>query len=78
MANNKTEVRRILDAVKAEGRTSLTAPEGKRVCDAYGIATPNEGVAASAAEAAKLLGHGVPVVLKIVSPKYCTRRKPAG
>ncbi len=45
MANDKTEVRRILDAVKAEGRTSLTAPEGKLVCDAYGIATPKEGVA---------------------------------
>ena len=51
MANNKTEVRRILDAVKAEGRTSLTAPEGKRVCDAYGIAPPTEGVATTAADA---------------------------
>ena len=45
MASNKKEVRRILDAVKAEGRTSLTAPEGKPVCDAYGIAVPKEGVA---------------------------------
>ena len=67
MANNKTEVRRILDAVKAEGRTSLTAPEGKRVCDAYGIATPKEGVATTAADAAKLAAAmGFPVVLKIV------------
>ena len=31
MAHNKTEVRKILDKVKAEGRTSLTAPEGKLV-----------------------------------------------
>ena len=54
MANNKTAVRQILDKVKAEGRTSLTAPEGKLVCDAYGIAVPKEGVATSAAEAAKL------------------------
>ena len=30
----KAEVRRILDAVKADKRTSLTAPEGKLVCDA--------------------------------------------
>ena len=54
MANNKTAVRQILDKVKAEGRTSLTAPEGKLVCDAYGISVPKEGVATSAAEATKL------------------------
>ena len=68
MTDNKTEVRRILDTVKAEGRTSLTAPEGKVVCEAYGIAVPKEGVAASAAEASKLAaGMGFPVVMKIVS-----------
>src|SRR6266404_6182020 len=33
-------------------RTSLTAPEGKLVCDAYGIPVPKEGVAKSASEAA--------------------------
>jgi hypothetical protein len=33
----KADVRKILDAVKADKRTSLTAPEGKLVCDAYGI-----------------------------------------
>ncbi len=49
MANNKTAVRKILDAVKAAGRTSLTAPEGKQVCDAYGIPVPKEGVATSPA-----------------------------
>src|SRR6266496_5521321 len=70
MANNKTAVRRILDKVKAEGRTSLTAPEGKQVCDAYEIPVPKEGVATTAAEAAKLATKiGFPVVLKIVSPQ---------
>jgi acetyl coenzyme A synthetase (ADP forming)-like protein len=70
MANNKTEVRRILDKVKAEGRTSLTAPEGKLVCDAYGIPVPKEGVATTAAEASALATQmGFPVVLKIVSPQ---------
>ncbi|MDQ3447492.1 MAG: acetate--CoA ligase family protein, partial [Pseudomonadota bacterium] len=49
MASDKIAVRKILDKVKAEGRTSLTAPEGKLVCDAYGIAVPKEGVATSAA-----------------------------
>lgn len=48
MTKDKTKVRQILDAVKAAGRNSLTAPEGKLVCDAYGISVPQEGVAASA------------------------------
>src|SRR6185295_7526062 len=79
MAIDKTEVRRILDQVKAEGRTSLTAPEGKRVCDAYGIATPKEGVAKSAAEAAKMAAAtGFPVVLKIVSPEILHKTEAGG
>src|SRR5256714_4869540 len=79
MANNKTEVRRILDKVKAEGRASLTAPEGKLVCDAYGIPVPKEGVAISAADAAKLAtGMGFPVVLKIVSPEILHKTEAGG
>ena len=79
MANNKTEVRRILDKVKAERRTSLTAPEGKLVCDAYGIPVPKEGVATSAADAAKLAtGMGFPVVLKIVSPEILHKTEAGG
>src|SRR2546430_13050184 len=79
MANNKTEVRRILDKVKAEGRASLTAPEGKLVCDAYGIPVPKEAVATSAADAAKLAtGMGFPVVLKIVSPEILHKTEAGG
>jgi acetyl coenzyme A synthetase (ADP forming)-like protein len=79
LAKNKAEVRVILDAVKAEGRASLTAPEGKRVCDAYGIATPKEGVATTAAEASKLAAAmGFPVVLKIVSPEILHKTEAGG
>jgi len=79
MANNKKEVRGIFDRVKAEGRTSLTAPEGKAVCDAYGITVPKEGVAATAAEAAKLATKiGFPVVLKIVSPQILHKTEAGG
>ncbi len=79
MANNKTEVQRILDKVRAEGRTSLTAPEGKLVCDAYGIAVPKEGVATSGAEAAALAASmGFPVVLKIVSPEILHKTEAGG
>ena len=77
--SNRPDVRRILDTVKAEGRTSLTAPEGKLVCDAYGIAVPQEGVATSAAEAAKIAtGMGFPVVLKIVSPEILHKTEAGG
>jgi len=79
MASDKTAVRKILDKVKAEGRTSLTAPEGKLVCDAYGIAVPKEGVATSVAEASKLAtAMGFPVVLKIVSPTILHKTEAGG
>ena len=79
MTNNKTDVRRVLDTVKAEGRTALTAPEGKIVCEAYGITVPKEGVATSAAEAATIAaGIGFPVVLKIVSPEILHKTEAGG
>jgi acyl-CoA synthetase (NDP forming) len=77
--SNRTDVRRILDTVKAEGRTALTAPEGKIVCEAYGIAVPKEGVATSAADAATIAaGMGFPVVLKIVSPEILHKTEAGG
>ena len=79
MAHDKAAVQKILDKAKADGRTSLTAPEGKLVCDAYGITVPKEGVATSAADAAKLAtGMGFPVVLKIVSPEILHKTEAGG
>ena len=79
MSNSKDAVRKVLDAVKADKRTSLTAPEGKLVCDAYGIPVPKEGVAKSAAEAAKLASDmGFPVVMKIVSPDILHKTEAGG
>jgi acetyl coenzyme A synthetase (ADP forming)-like protein len=83
MANNlhgdKAKVRQILDSVKAAGRDSLTAPEGKLVCDAYGISVPQEGVVTSAAEASKLASSmGFPLVMKIVSPDILHKTEAGG
>src|SRR3954454_24631170 len=76
---HKDAVRKVLDKVKAEGRTSLTAPEGKLVCDAYGIPVLKEGVATSAQHAAKLAqGMDFPVVLKIVSPDILHKTEAGG
>src|SRR5262245_12132276 len=74
-----TVVREVLDRVRAEGRTALTAPEGKRICDAYGIPTPGEGLASTAAEAAALAKElGFPVVLKISSPDILHKTEAGG
>src|SRR5665213_3201411 len=79
MSNSKDAVRKILDSVKADKRTSLTAPEGKLVCDAYGIPVPKEGVAKSAAEAARIATDmGFPVVMKIVSPDILHKTEAGG
>ena len=76
---DKSAVRALLDQVKAEGRNVLTAPEGKRICDAYGIPVPQEGIANSAEEAAGLASKmGFPVVLKIVSPDILHKTEAGG
>src|ERR1700686_1768878 len=79
MTNNKTDVRRVLDTVRAEGRTALTAPEGKVVCEAYAITVPEEDVATSPPEAAAIAARiGFPVVLKIVSPEILHKTEAGG
>ena len=79
MSSSKDAVRKILDVVKSDKRTSLTAPEGKLVCDAYGIPVPKEAVAKSASEAAKVAtGMGFPVVMKIVSPDILHKTEAGG
>lgn len=76
---DKAKVREILDMVKAAGRDALTAPEGKLVCDAYGIAVPGEGVATTAADARALAASmGFPVVMKIVSPDILHKTEAGG
>jgi acetyl coenzyme A synthetase (ADP forming)-like protein len=79
MAHDKNKVRKLLDEARAAGRTSLTAPEARGVCEAYGIAVPKEGVARSAAEAARLASDiGFPVVMKIISPQILHKTEAGG
>src|SRR5579885_1909002 len=78
-APEKAAVRALLDEAKASGRAALTAPEGRRVCEAYGIRVPQEGVARSAGEASTLATRiGFPVVLKIVSPDILHKTEAGG
>src|SRR3979409_173045 len=79
MGYDKTAVRRILDQARAAGRSALTAPEAKGICEAYGIAVPQEGVARTATDAAKLATKiGYPVVMKIVSPQILHKTEAGG
>src|SRR5260221_4413871 len=79
MSNSKDAVRKVLDAVKADKRTSLTAPEGKLVCDAYGIPVPKEGVAKSASEAARFATDmACAVGMKLVSPDILHKTEAGG
>jgi acyl-CoA synthetase (NDP forming) len=72
-------VRRVLDAAKAAGRSALTAPEARGICEAYGIEVPDEGLASSGAEAARLAtAMGFPVVMKIVSPQILHKTEAGG
>ncbi|MFD9736841.1 acetate--CoA ligase family protein [Umezawaea sp. NPDC059074] len=76
---DRAAVEEVLGVVAAEGRDSLTAPEGKRVCDAYGIRTPEEGLATSSEMAVALAEEiGLPVVLKIVSPDILHKTEAGG
>ena len=79
MAHDKETVRAVLDEVKHSGRRSLSAPESKRVCDAYGIPVPREGLATSAQDAVRLAKEiGFPVVLKIVSKDILHKTEAGG
>jgi acyl-CoA synthetase (NDP forming) len=77
--HDQATVRDVLDAVRADGRSALSAPEAKRVCDAYGIDVPGEGLATSPGEAVGLAGDiCYPVVLKIVSPDILHKTEAKG
>jgi len=76
---DRDAVRDVLDKARAEGRESLTAPEGRRVCEAYGIPTPGEGLAGTADDAVRLAGElGGTVVMKIVSPDILHKTEAGG
>src|SRR5438045_9044764 len=79
MGHDKTSVRKVLHAARAAGRRALVAPEAVGLCEAYGIAVPQEGVATTAADAARLAAKiDFPVVMKIVSPQILHKTEAGG
>jgi acetyl coenzyme A synthetase (ADP forming)-like protein len=77
--HDKKAVQEILDRVAAEGRSALTAPEGRAVVEAYGISTPAEALASTAEQAMDVAQRiGFPVVMKIVSPEILHKTDAGG
>jgi acetyl coenzyme A synthetase (ADP forming)-like protein len=76
---NKNTLRAMINSAVAAGRQALSAPEAQQLCDAYGIPTPKQALAKTAAEAAKIAARlGFPVVLKIVSDDILHKTEAGG
>ncbi|MDY6872362.1 MAG: acetate--CoA ligase family protein [Chloroflexota bacterium] len=77
-ADSKT-ARSIIESVRADGRTSLTEIESKKIFKAYGLPVVSTEMAASEDEAVELAEKfGYPVVLKIVSPQILHKSDAGG
>ena len=76
---DKKVMRTLIDSVRKSGRRALSAAEAQRLCDSYGIPTPKQALAKSAAEAAKIAARlRFPVVLKIVSDDILHKTEAGG
>ena len=79
MSGDQSRVRAVFEEVKTAGRTVLTAPEAREVCEAYGLPVPKEGLARSIEEAARVARDiGFPVAVKIVSPDILHKTEAGG
>jgi acetyl coenzyme A synthetase (ADP forming)-like protein len=76
---NNESLRATINSALTAGRRALTAPEAQQLCEAYGISTPKQALAATPAEAAEVAtGLGFPVVLKIVSDDILHKTEAGG
>jgi acetyl coenzyme A synthetase (ADP forming)-like protein len=79
MIGDQARVQEVIAAVKQVGRSVLTAPEAREVCEAYGLPVPQEGLARSIEEAARVAREiGFPVAMKIVSPDIVHKTEAGG
>ena len=76
---NHTRARKVFDAVKSDGRTSLLEEEGQEVLKAYGLPLPESALARNADEAVDIAEKiGYPVVIKIASPQIIHKSDAGG
>jgi acetyl coenzyme A synthetase (ADP forming)-like protein len=76
---NKNTLRALIGTALSNGRHALSAPETQWLCEAYGIPTPKQGFAKTAAEAVKIATRlRFPVALKIVSDDILHKTEAGG
>jgi len=79
MVMSKKSLHALIDDALRAGRGALSVLEAAQFCAAYGIATPNQGLAKSAAEAVKIASRlRFPVVLKIVADEILHKTEAGG
>ena len=79
MDYDQASVRSVLDDARAAGRTALSAPWARLICNAYGIAMAKQRMATSGDEAARLGSEiGYPVAMKVVSPDILHKTEAGG
>ena len=79
MSSNRASVQKLLNQVKAEGRSTLSPDESRVLCETYGIPVPREGIAHSPAELPHLVDEiGYPLVMKIVSADILHKTEAGG
>ncbi len=79
MSSDRASVRKLLDQLKAEGRSTLSPDESRVLCEAYGIPVPREGIAHSPDELSRLVNEiGFPLVMKIVSADILHKTEAGG
>jgi acetyl coenzyme A synthetase (ADP forming)-like protein len=76
---NKKSLRALINDARGARRTALSAPEAQLLCDAYGIPTPKQSLAKTAADAVKISARlRYPVALKIVSDEILHKTEAGG
>jgi acyl-CoA synthetase (NDP forming) len=79
MSSDRASVRKLLDQLKAERRSTLSPDESRVLCEAYGIPVPRAGIAHSPAELSRLVGEiGFPLAMKIVSADILHKTEAGG
>jgi acyl-CoA synthetase (NDP forming) len=79
MSSDRASIRKLLDQLKAERRSTLSPDESRVLCEAYGIPVPRAGIAHSPAELSRLVGEiGFPLAMKIVSADILHKTEAGG
>ena len=79
MSYDRSAVRAVIEAAKADRRNTLSPAECRALCEACAIPLPKAATASSAAEAGRAASAlGFPVVMKIVSPDILHKTEAGG